>query len=307
MGRRRKGYAQLSNGFFEDTKIRKALKVNPRAGLLFVMSIAFSSSNLTDGHITVDDAEYVLGASQDDIGYLTAEGLWVESDDGWDIHNYLKYNLSSDRVMSRLEADKSRKSISVRNPDGKGTESVRNPDDFRADVNKEQRTENNNPPLTPPIGEGTQTGMLTEDLLFEEAWEAYPRHTGSKRRTRSLFVTMDELPSIVEAAREMRRRVDAGELEARYVPSMSRWLENGAYSDCMPKPSKPGFPEPGWVQSHVFAHLPDGCDTFQAQRRLWALIRDGTTWDAAAATVIAENGPADGRTDADPHKDAHQS
>ena len=31
MGRRRRGYAQLSNGFFEDTKIRKALKVNPRA------------------------------------------------------------------------------------------------------------------------------------------------------------------------------------------------------------------------------------------------------------------------------------
>ena len=148
MGRRRKGYAQLSNGFFEDTKIRKALKVNPRAGLLFVMSIAFSSSNLTDGHITVDDAEYVLGASQDDIGYLTAEGLWVESGDGWDISNYLKYNLSSDRVMLRLEADKSRKSISVRNPDGKGTESVRNPDDFRADVNKEPRTNNqelNNP------------------------------------------------------------------------------------------------------------------------------------------------------------------
>ena len=148
MGRRRRGYAQLSNGFFEDTKIRKALKVNPRAGLLFVMSIAFSSSNLTDGHITVDDAEYVLGASQDDIGYLTAEGLWVESGDGWDISNYLKYNLSSDRVMSRLEADKSRKSISVRNPDGKGTESVRNPDDFRADVNKEPRTNNqelNNP------------------------------------------------------------------------------------------------------------------------------------------------------------------
>lgn len=148
MGRRRKGYAQLSNGFFEDTKIRKALKVNPRAGLLFVMSIAFSSSNLTDGHITVDDAEYVLGASQDDIGYLTAGGLWVESGDGWDIHNYLKYNLSSDRVMSRLEADKSRKSISARNPDGKGTESVRNPDDFRADVNKEPRTNNqelNNP------------------------------------------------------------------------------------------------------------------------------------------------------------------
>ena len=145
MGRRRRGYAQLSNGFFEDTKIRKALKVNPRAGLLFVMSIAFSSSNLTDGHITVDDAEYVLGASQDDIGYLTAEGLWVESGDGWDIHNYLKYNLSSDRVMSRLESDKSRKSISVRNPDGKGAESVRNPDDFRADVNKEPRTNNQEP------------------------------------------------------------------------------------------------------------------------------------------------------------------
>lgn len=307
MGRRRRGYAQLSNGFFEDTKIRKALKVNPRAGLLFVMSIAFSSSNLTDGHITVDDAEYVLGASQDDIGYLTVEGLWVESGDGWDIHNYLKYNLSSDRVMSRLEADKSRKSISVRNPDGKGTESAQNPDDFRADVNKEQITENNNPPLTPPIGEGTQTGMLTEDLLSEEAWEAYPRHTGSKRRTRSLFVTMDELPSIVEAAREMRRRVDAGELEARYVPSMSKWLENGAYRDCIPKPSKPEFPEPGWVQSHVFAHLPDGCDTFQAQRRLWALIRDGTPWEAAAKTVIAENRPVGGRTAPDPHKDAHAS
>ena len=91
------------------------------------------------------------------------------------------------------------------------------------------------------------------------------------------------------------------------MPSMSRWLENGAYRDCMPKTSKPEFPEPGWVQSRVFAHLPDGCDTFRAQRRLWALIRDGTTWDAAAATVIAENKPVDGRTEADPHKDAHQS
>lgn len=146
MARRRKGYAQLSNGFFEDTKIRKAMKRNPRAGLLFVMSISFSSSNLTDGHISLDDAEYVLNADEADIRWLVAEGLWIEDGEGWSIHNYLKYNVSRDRVLAELERDNSRKSSpsddSGRIPDGFRTEKVRIPDGFRTDVNKEQRTNN---------------------------------------------------------------------------------------------------------------------------------------------------------------------
>lgn len=289
----RTGYAQLSNGLWLNDKANELLDADPRAFGMWVMSLSYASDNMTDGVLNAR-ALRRLGCDDRTRDALIECGMWEDAGDGCvRIHDYLEHNTGREQIQSARARDAERKrstrSSVVRKcvqTDSNRTP-YRNPDGFRADLNQNQN-QNNNPPLTPPIGEGTQTGMLTEDLLFEKAWEAYPRHTGSKRGARSLFVTMDELPSIVEAAREMRRRVDAGELEARYVPSMSKWLENGAYRDCIPKPSKPEFPEPGWVQSHVFAHLPDGCDTFQAQRRLWALIRDGTTWDAAAATVIAE-------------------
>lgn len=307
----RRGYAQLSNGLWLNNKANELMDTDPRAFCMWIMSLSYASDNMTDGVLNAR-ALRRLGCDDRTRESLIECGMWEDTGDGCvRIHDYLKHNMSreqvegrrgktAERVRRHREKDVTQDVTRYVTQENDVTERVT----FNQNQNKNQ---NNNPPLTPPIGEGTQTGMLTEDLLFEEAWEAYPRHTGSKRRTRSLFVTMDELPSIVEAAREMRRRVDAGELEARYVPSMSKWLENGAYRDCIPKPSKPEFPEPGWVQSHVFAHLPDGCDTFQAQRRLWALIRDGTPWEAAAKTVIAENKPVGGRTAPDPHKDAHAS
>ena len=307
----RTGYAQLSNGLWLNDKANELLDADPRAFGMWVMSLSYASDNMTDGVLKAR-ALRRLGCDDRTRDALIECGMWEDAGDGCvRIHDYLRHNTSREQIeASRDSAAERQRRKRERDVTHDVTRDVTRdtPSDVTphvtANLNQNQN-QNNNPPLTPPVGEGTQTGMLTEDLLFEEAWEAYPRHTGSKRRARSLFVTMDELPSIVEAAREMRRRVDAGELEARYVPSMSRWLENGAYRDCMPKPSKPEFPEPGWVQSHMFAHLPDGCDTFQAQRRLWALIRDGTPWEAAAKTVIAENKPVDGRTAPDPHKDAH--
>lgn len=309
----RRGYAQLSNGLWLNNKANELMDTDPRAFCMWIMSLSYASDNMTDGLLNVR-ALRRLGCDDRTRDALIECGMWEDAGDGCvRIHDYLKHNMSRESIESVRDKAAERKRRS-RSRDVKldvtcevTRDGTRDGDVSSRVTFNQNQNQNNNPPLTPPIGEGTQTGMLTEDLLFEEAWEAYPRHTGSKRRTRSLFVTMDELPSIVEAAREMRRRVDAGELEARYVPSMSKWLENGAYRDCMPKPSKPEFPEPGWVQSHVFAHLPDGCDTFQAQRRLWALIRDGTPWEAAAKTVIAENKPVGGRTAPDPHKDAHSS
>jgi len=54
----RKGYVQLVNSFYMNRKVRKLRHTCPSAIGAFTMMLTFCGDNLSDGHISEDDAFY---------------------------------------------------------------------------------------------------------------------------------------------------------------------------------------------------------------------------------------------------------
>lgn len=69
---------------------------------LHTEAIFWCARNLTDGHVARDELRDVSGISRPErhLPALVRRGLWVETDDGWRIHDYLKYQPTRKRVLA---------------------------------------------------------------------------------------------------------------------------------------------------------------------------------------------------------------
>ncbi|OZG57835.1 endonuclease [Bifidobacterium tissieri] len=88
----RKGYARLSNGYWQDKGILKLRRRNPAAALLHVLAISWCSDHATDGRIDEDTLLYVLGATEQDVVDLVASGMLQPAEDEpgmYVLRNYL--------------------------------------------------------------------------------------------------------------------------------------------------------------------------------------------------------------------------
>jgi hypothetical protein len=81
----------------------KFLDVSLAAVGLWVAGLAYCSRYLTDGHIAAKAAKR-LGGTKRLTDELEEAGLWHPTDGGWDVHDYLSYNPSADRVRDVREA-----------------------------------------------------------------------------------------------------------------------------------------------------------------------------------------------------------
>ena len=75
----RKGYVQLVNSFYMNRKVRKLRHTCPSAIGAFTMMLTFCGDNLSDGHISEDDAFYVLDITDSEIDALCEVGM-IEPD-----------------------------------------------------------------------------------------------------------------------------------------------------------------------------------------------------------------------------------
>ena len=75
----RKGYIQLVNGFYMNRKVRKLRHTCPSAIGAFTMMLTFCGDNLSDGHISEDDALYVLDITDSELEALCNVGM-IEPD-----------------------------------------------------------------------------------------------------------------------------------------------------------------------------------------------------------------------------------
>ena len=97
----------------------KVLKAGPIASFLWISCIAYSQKFLTDGFIpgraiaTICDVPNPIKQAR----RLVSIGLLEVADDGYQVHDYLKFNESSASVKQRREQDRVRKESS-RNPAG---------------------------------------------------------------------------------------------------------------------------------------------------------------------------------------------
>jgi hypothetical protein len=133
----------------------KVLAAGEDAAWLYVCGLLYCSANLTDGVIPTP-ALRTLTAKKDArtlARILVREGLWVETSQGWEVHEYLAVQRSKAQIMAQRDAARTRKAKSrtghTVTPTVTDTE-VRVP---------ETDTETDNPTPTPPPPEVVTSGV----------------------------------------------------------------------------------------------------------------------------------------------------
>ena len=102
----RKGYIQLVNGFYMNRKVRKLRHTCPSAIGAFTMMLTFCGDNLSDGHISEDDALYVLDITDSELEALcNVDMIEPDGNNGYYIHDYLIHNRSREQVQKKRESN----------------------------------------------------------------------------------------------------------------------------------------------------------------------------------------------------------
>ena len=104
----RRGYVQLSNGFYLNRKVRRLRRTMPSAISAFVVMLSYCGDNLTDGYVDDDTAEFVLDITVQELDALQQVGLIETVDGGYVIHDYLEHNRSRQQVMAKRKRERER-------------------------------------------------------------------------------------------------------------------------------------------------------------------------------------------------------
>jgi hypothetical protein len=100
-------WVKLDDNFYSHPKVVSA---GVEAIGLYVLALTYSSRHLTDGHIPAAWVKQIVGPKARKLsGALVEHGLWAENGTGWLIHDFLIYNPSRDKVLSKRAADSARK------------------------------------------------------------------------------------------------------------------------------------------------------------------------------------------------------
>jgi len=103
-------YVKIEDGIFRNPKV---VAVSSGAKLLYVASICYSGSSLTDGFVPSNGVRMIAGdVALASPAKLTKElvhaGLWQEVAGGYQVHDYLVYNESSEKVQAKKDAARER-------------------------------------------------------------------------------------------------------------------------------------------------------------------------------------------------------
>lgn len=159
-------------------------------------------------------------------------------------------------------------------------------------------------PVSESEPERTTMAELEARMLedpFETAWNAYPRHTGSKTEAEKAWNLVvqgvagrppADPRQLIGSVIAYAKTVD----EPKYAPNMSRWLRQGAYTDTMPSQPKPyrhALPDgtvidDRWITSHIRDHVPVGTFTDSMRTDFWACVKTGIDPEQKAKEIINE-------------------
>lgn len=102
---------------------RKIALLSDRAFRLYVTAICWSAENLTDGVIEREELRLIAsyrGVNRA-VTELTERGLWLATDTGWEIHDYLVYNFSREQVLAERKKNAARQAAFKARHGGKKT------------------------------------------------------------------------------------------------------------------------------------------------------------------------------------------
>lgn len=315
-------FAKLSAKLYLNVKVRSFAAEHAQAAFLWVLAITYAVDRKSDGYVEDFAMRTFLGGTDDDITALQEAGFIEPADGGWMIHDFLKSQISSGeqedlrakraaagRKGGRKSGESRATQANTKQNEAETTTTEDEPKQERskieasAQANTKQNEaetdiETDIPPYSPPTGTGSDDSHNPDDPDddgFDAAWDAYPKHTGSKTKTRRVW---QRTLADTDAGR-LRASVDAyaahtaaNRDDARWTPTMANWLERGQWRDWLPKPKDVPLPSDYWFANHFDARLLDAGIDYLTVMRLHPdvnqRIRDGDDWQTAADTVIGQ-------------------
>jgi hypothetical protein len=121
---------RIDDGFYDHPKLLELEdgKLFAPAVALWTLAGCWCSRQLTDGHVPTRQVRK-LGFAPKHAAALVSAGLWVESDGGWQFHDWTAHQPTREDVESKREADRIRKAEAR----ARGAESRRRPQSVRPD------------------------------------------------------------------------------------------------------------------------------------------------------------------------------
>jgi hypothetical protein len=243
--RRRPGartYVRFDDNYDESPKIAALSDAAFRA---HVSAICYSGRNLTDGRIPAQVARK-FGPPRA-IRELVAAGLLIQTENGYEVHDYLEHQRSAEQVkdlISKRQEAGSRggtaKAKGAANGVASATPDAKQPASKNVPEDKGQSTEVT-PPPPPDGGEETDdpprpslqllpqpTPSVRQDSGFAAFYEAYPRKVGRGAAARSWTRAIKKTPpeEIMEGLRRAQFSPDP-----QFIPHPSTWLNQERWAD----------------------------------------------------------------------------
>lgn len=286
-------FAKLSAKLYLNVKVRSFAAEHAQAAFLWVLAITYAVDRKSDGYVEDFAMRTFLGGTDDDITALQEAGFIDPVDGGWLIHDFLKSQISSgEQEDLRAKRAAAGRKGGRKSGESRATQANTKQNEAETDI------ETDIPPYSPPTGTGSDDSPNHEapaDDGFDAAWDAYPKHTGSKTKTRRIWqrTLADTDPGRLRASVDAyAAHTAANRDDARWTPTMANWLERGQWRDWLPKPKDVPLPSDYWFANNFDARLLDAGIDYLTVMRLHPdvnqRIRDGDDWQTAADTVIGQ-------------------
>lgn len=161
---------KLSDGFYDHEKFDG---LDLAAIGLWAVGLAFANRNRTDGVVRTGFVSRV--ATKKQVAALLDAGLWVECDDGYRIHNYLKHQNSAEDIeaLSSVRKEMGKRGGTKRAANAK---QIASKPPSKPQAEEEVEVENNQPP-SPPSPE--QRFKMAARLLAVAETERRKGHLGN--------------------------------------------------------------------------------------------------------------------------------
>ncbi len=228
---------------FDDqfTAHRKVCGLTDAEFRLHVEAIFWCARNLTDGLVADSELELVtrLRQARKHAAGLVVRGVWVATDGGWRIHDYLEYQPPKERVIAdrQAQAERQRKWRERRNG---VTDTVTN------DVTNGGSSSVTNAAPSRPVPSrknkpSSPAALSDEDPAWLEFWTTYPRRVGkpAARKAWAKAVRTTDPATIIAAAKSYAQQ-RLGQ-DAQFTAHPATWLNGERWADERPSP-----PSSGW-------------------------------------------------------------
>lgn len=260
----------------------KAIMAGNAALGLWVRAGAWCGANLTDGALPKHMIG-TFGAQKRDARKLVEVGLWVETKDGYQFHEWEQMQPSKAEVLAERAKNKERQQR-FRDRQRNGVTNDVTDDVTHGATNgapsrpvptlKEESFKRSSSPATPDDAEPDQDPKpIMYSRAFEAFWDAYPRKVGKKAASAAFDKARKQasLQTICEAAARYR---DDPNREDAFTAHPTTWLNEGRWDDA---------PLPKRNVAQLTTRLDHGQRT---DLKAAAMIAKVNSWDAQQETQL---------------------